>query len=398
MSKDNPKISIVMPSYNVGQFMDKCLGSVVNQTLDDIEILCVDAGSSDETLDIIERHAKDDSRIKLIHSDVKSYGYQMNLGISNAAGEYIGIVETDDYVEEKMFEALYDITQNRTADISKINFFHLYSDDPDDFRYRIDSSKKGLPDDKFSLKNNLNFIKGHPCIWAAIYKKSFLEKNDISFMEEPGAGWVDNPFLFETAICAESITYKDEPFYYYRELNPESSTNDLKDLTLPMRRMLDVFDIIDKYSCNYDEFLSVFYIRVFGHVRDIVKNHDVEGDAEVLSYVREVLKKLKEDIVLRDFGVEEQEIYYKYLASIDSLDENTFNFDDLKYIKNENDFLYSRISKLESDNKGLASKNKDLSNKNKDLANEINSIKNSKAFKIGSLIAMPIRKLRKLFK
>lgn len=398
MSKDNPKISIVMPSYNVGQFMDKCLTSVVNQTLDDIEILCVDAGSSDETLDIIERHVKDDSRIKLIHSDVKSYGYQMNLGISNAVGEYIGIVETDDYVEEKMFEALYDITQNGTTDISKINFFHLYSDDPDDFRYRIDSSKKGLPDDKFSLKNNLNFIKGHPCIWAAIYKKSFLEKNDISFMEEPGAGWVDNPFLFETAICAESITYKDEPFYYYRELNPDSSTNDLKDLTLPMRRMLDVFDIIDKYSCNYDEFLSVFYIRVFGHVRDIVKNHDIEGNVDVLSYVREVLKKLNEDILLRDFGVEEQEIYYKYLASIDSLDENSFSSNDLKYIKNENDFLYSRISKLESDNKSLASKNKDLSNKNKDLANEINLIKDSKAFKIGSLIAMPIRKLRKLFK
>ena len=380
-----------MPSYNEGHFIDKCLTSVVNQTLKEIEILCVDAGSSDETLDIIEKYARKDSRIKLIHSDVKSYGHQMNMGISNASGEYIGIVETDDYVDEKMYESLYDITQKGTADISKVNFYHLYDDNPDNFKYRIDASKMNLPDDKFPLKGNLNFIKGHPCIWAAIYKKSFLLKNDIKFMEEPGAGWVDNPFLFETAICAENITYKDEPFYYYRELNPDSSTNDLKDLTLPMRRMLDVFDILDKYSCNYDEFLSVFYIRVFGHVRDIVKNYDIEGDEEVLYYIKEVVKKLKEDIVLSDFTLEDQKIYYKYLASIDNIKEDNFSIDDLEYIKKENNFLYSRISKLERDNKNLSSRNKNLSN-------EINLIKNSKSYKIGSLIAMPIRKLRKILK
>lgn len=398
MSEDNPKVSIVMPSYNVGQFVDKCLGSVVNQTLKEIEILCVDAGSVDETLDIIERYAHSDSRIKIIHSDVKSYGHQMNLGISNASGEYIGIVETDDYVDERMFETLYGITKDATTDISKVNFFHLYDDDPDNFKYRVDASKKDLPEDKFSLKNNLNFIKGHPCIWAAIYKKSFLMENNIRFMEEPGAGWVDNPFLFETAICAQEITYKDEPFYYYRELNPESSTNDLTDLTLPMRRMLDVFDILDKHSCNYDEFLSVFYIRVFGHVRDIVKNYDIEGNAEVLSYIREVLKRVKEDIVLNDFGLEEQGIYYKYLACLDNIDEENFTADDLQYIRKENDYLYSRIDELENKNNSLTSRNRDLSNKNDDLKKEIKLIKSSKAFKIGSLIAMPIRKLRKLFK
>ena len=398
MSENSPKISIVMPSYNVGQFMDKCLNSVVNQSLKEIEILCVDAGSGDETLDIIERYARNDSRIKIIHSDVKSYGHQMNLGISNACGEYIGIVETDDYVDEKMFETLYSITQNATTDISKVNFYHLYDDDPDNFRYRIDASKKGLPEDKFSLKNNLDFIKGHPCIWAAIYKKSFLEKNNIKFMEEPGAGWVDNPFLFTTAICAQSITYRDEPFYYYRELNPESSTNDLSDLTLPMRRMLDVFDILDNYSYNYDEFLSVFYIRVFGHVRDIVKNYDIDGKEDVLSYIREVLKRLKEEIVLKDFGLEEQTIYYKYLACLDNIDEDNFTADDLQYIKKENDYLYSRIGQLEENNRNLTSENRNLSDKNGNLKKEIDLIKNSKAFKIGSFIAMPIRKIRKLLK
>lgn len=392
MSEDNPKISVIMPSYNVGQFMDKCLASVSNQTLKDIEILCVDAGSGDETLDIIEKYAASDSRIRLIHSDMKSYGHQMNLGISNAKGTYIGIVETDDYVDERMFEALYDITQNGTTDISKVNFHHLYDDDPENFRSRIDASKKGLPEDKFKLKNNLNFIKGHPCIWAAIYKRSFLMEKDIRFMEEPGAGWVDNPFLFETSIRAESITYKDEPFYYYRELNPESSTNDLKDLTLPMRRMLNVFDIIEKYDCDYDEFLSVFYIRVFGHVRDIVKNY--ETDDEVLSYIRQVLERVKEDIVLSDFGIEEQKIYYKYRACL----SEKSTADDLKYIIGENDFLYDYIDMIEKENKSLSAKNRDLSSKNSNLSNEITLIKNSKSYRIGSVIAWPVRKLRKLFK
>lgn len=100
------KVSVILPSLNVGKYIGQCLESVVKQTLKDIEIICVDAGSTDGTLETINEYVERDSRVKLIVSDKKSYGYQMNLGISAATGTYIGIVETDDFVSENMYEDL----------------------------------------------------------------------------------------------------------------------------------------------------------------------------------------------------------------------------------------------------------------------------------------------------
>ena len=97
-----PKISIIMPSLNVAAYIRECIESVINQTITDIEILCIDAGSTDGTLEILEEYAIKDSRIRLIKSDKKSYGYQINTGIDMAMGEYLGIVETDDCIETDM--------------------------------------------------------------------------------------------------------------------------------------------------------------------------------------------------------------------------------------------------------------------------------------------------------
>lgn len=99
------KISVIMPSLNVSKYIKQCLQSVLNQTLEDIEIICVDGGSTDETLDIIQQYVKKDNRVKLIHSDIKSYGYQINLGIKEACGDYIGIIGKD-YIRQIQKEKL----------------------------------------------------------------------------------------------------------------------------------------------------------------------------------------------------------------------------------------------------------------------------------------------------
>lgn len=98
------KISVILPSLNVESYIKQCINSVINQTLDDIEIICVDAGSTDGTLEILGDYVNKDSRVKLIHSNKKSYGYQMNLGIKEANGEYIAIVETDDFIKNTMLK------------------------------------------------------------------------------------------------------------------------------------------------------------------------------------------------------------------------------------------------------------------------------------------------------
>jgi glycosyltransferase involved in cell wall biosynthesis len=116
------KISIILPSYNVAKYIEECIESVINQTLKETEIICVDAGSTDGTIDILENYAKKDSRIIIVHSNKKSYGYQVNIGINKAKGKYIGIVETDDFIDKKMYEELYDYANKLDADVVKTPF------------------------------------------------------------------------------------------------------------------------------------------------------------------------------------------------------------------------------------------------------------------------------------
>ena len=384
METNQTFVSIILPSLNVKPFIDECLLSVINQTLKSIEIICVDAGSTDGTLEIINKCAQEDSRIKVFRSDKKSYGYQMNLGISKAQGDYIGIVETDDFIDEKMYETLYDLTDNGSVDIAKANFYHFY----DESSKRIDSSKKNLPEKPFKVYDNADILNGHPSIWAAIYKKSFLEENNITFMEAPGGGWVDNPFLFETFLSAKTIVYKDEPFYYYRELNPSSSTNDMKDLTLPMTRMMNNLDVIEKYSCHDEDILAALYVRIFWHIHDLEKKDNFkEQKPGVLKGFYDVLSRLDEDIIKRRFKLKDQKTYYKYVSPIEILDFDSdgsveLSKKDYENILKENEFLYERINDLEKQNANLNKKNKTLKKENQKLEDKISEFKSRKVIKL----------------
>lgn len=402
MIAEKPNVSVILPSLNVKPFIEECVESVINQTLENIEIICVDAGSDDGTLEILEDYANKDSRIKILRSDKRSYGHQMNLGIAAAEGEYVGILETDDYVEEDMYESLYELSNEGSVDIVKSNFYHFYGD----CEFRIDSTKKGLPKNEFTVYENANVLNGHPSIWTGIYKKSFLVENNIKFIEAPGGGWVDNPFLFETHLNAKSIIYKDEPYYYYRELNPNSSTNQLNDLTLPMRRMLDCLDIFEKYNVTDEDVLHAFYFRIFWHIKDTLKKpYFDEQEEEVYHYMQNVLKRLNKDIVLDTFNSDTHLIYYKYLSPLNIMksDANSaLDEENMGYLIDENEFLNSEIAllkkknkKLKSTNKKLKSEKKKLTKKNKKLDKSIKKIKRSKVYKVGNLVASPIRRIKK---
>lgn len=403
MSVNNPKVSVILPSLNVKLFISECIESVINQTLDDIEIICVDAGSTDGTLEILKEYEERDSRVRIINSDKKSYGYQMNLGIDSANGEYIGIVETDDFIDEEMFQTLYDFTNNGSAEISKANFYHFY--DYGDFK--ADGTKKHLPTEEFTIFDNPNILNGHPSIWAAIYKRSFLKEKNIKFIEAPGGAWVDNPFLFETFVNAKRIMYKDKPYYFYRELNPNSSTNKLNDLTLPMKRMMDNLDVLERHNINDEDVLYALYFRIFWHIRDILNRDNlILQEKEVYEYFRLVLRRLNKDIVMNKFDFETKKIYFKYLSPISLISSYNQEYDlmneDIMDIINENNFLNVHIGNLEdiindlnSKNKNLHSKNKKLKSDNKKLKKKIKGIKGSKSFKLGSLLTSPVRKIKR---
>ena len=118
----NLKVSVIMPSLNVVNYIDECIQSVISQTLTDLEIICVDAGSTDGTFEKLLKYSNEDERIKVVKSDKKSYGYQVNLGFSMAKGEYLAIVETDDYIKKDMYENLYIIAKSNDLDYVKADF------------------------------------------------------------------------------------------------------------------------------------------------------------------------------------------------------------------------------------------------------------------------------------
>ena len=171
-----PKISIIMPSLNVAKYIRQCIESVVNQTMKEVEILVIDAGSTDGTTEILEEFVAKDSRVKLIKSEKKSYGYQMNIGIAMAKGEYIGIVETDDLIELDMFENLYKKTNDIKPDYVKgtaEGFFELTSE----MEYRYDI----IPCLEFWLNKDIHEVvtvpKDNPQLfWNEIGRASCRER------------------------------------------------------------------------------------------------------------------------------------------------------------------------------------------------------------------------------
>ena len=219
-----PKVSVVMPSLNVRPYIEECLDSVRNQTLADIEILCVDAGSTDGTLEILRSYAEKDPRIRVIQSDRKSYGYQMNLGLDAAAGEYFGIVETDDYIAPEMYEELYAAAKEQDLDIVKADYT-VFTGDGEDRSFipcriavRRDQYGRVLRPaaEREAFFNTLY-------TWSGIYRTAFLRENGIRHHETPGASYQDNGFWFQTFALARRLMYVPKRYYYLRRDNPTSS-------------------------------------------------------------------------------------------------------------------------------------------------------------------------------
>jgi len=220
-------ISILVPCYNVENYLRECLGSIVNQTHKNIEIICINDGSTDSTLEIIREYAKSDTRIKIVDKKNSGYGDSMNRGLEIATGEYIGIVESDDYIELDMFEKLFNAVKKFDADISKSNFT-LFWTSPDfkeevfEFFKKHECGKPILPH-----KYQPFIFRRKPSIWSAIYRRAFLKKNKISFLNTPGASFQDTSFAFKAFAKANKVVPIYDALLHYRQDNVNSSVNNL---------------------------------------------------------------------------------------------------------------------------------------------------------------------------
>ena len=220
------KVSILLPSLNVAGYIGRCIESVMSQTLKDIEILCIDAGSTDGTLELIKKYASEDDRIRLLQADRKSYGLQMNLGIRMAEGKYIGIVETDDWVDPDMYEVLYEKAEAKDAEVVKGLLYDVY-ENTDGIRHEIFVDyidKDPVFMDVFSPDDVPSVHKWDGNIWNGIYRRDFLLEHRIEFNESAGAAFQDIGFQQLVLNEASRLLYVHNHFYHYRKVRPGAST------------------------------------------------------------------------------------------------------------------------------------------------------------------------------
>lgn len=254
----NVKVSVIMPIYNTEKYLVQCLESVINQTLKEIEIVCVNDGSTDGSLEILSKYQKKDKRIKIINKQNTGYGDSMNEGIREANGEYIGIVEPDDFVQHDMFEKLYKVAKRKNVDIVKSNYIEF--DETSEKFVQICPEVKLY--NKRLNKTDSRIFKAVMNTWTGIYKKSFLIENQILHNTSPGASFQDTGFWFQTMAMANSVWFVNKAFYHHRMDNPNSSINNTKKVYC----VCDEFKFIEnklKDKNVFSELQQIFLLEKF---------------------------------------------------------------------------------------------------------------------------------------
>ena len=253
------KISVLVPIYNVEQYLPKCLDSLCDQTLKSIEIICINDGSTDASEAILDEYAKNHSNIVVINKKNSGYGDSMNRGLEAATGEYIGIVESDDFIDQNGFEKLYELAKKTDADIVKANYYY-HSEDKDEIHEVVKNQKTNKTT---TISDDYNILIEEPGIWSAIYRRDFLNENKIRFRTTPGASYQDTGFFFKTACAAKKIVYTKNAFLHYRTDNANSSVKSLEKVNYVVEEYADIEKFLEKCEVS-DEVKYTIQAAKFG--------------------------------------------------------------------------------------------------------------------------------------
>ena len=215
-----PKVSILVPVYNVERFLPQCLDALCGQTLRDVEIVCINDGAMDGSPAILHEYAVRDARVRVIDKQNTGYGASLNLGISQAQGEYIGIIEPDDFPDKRMFKKLLKVAERTHADVVKCNYFNYFEGSD-----HLVENFAGLPYRRaFDPVDYPQVVCSIPSIWTGLYRKTFLEREGISLRETPGAAFQDAGFSLKVWFAARTCALVKKPLLHYRMDNPGSSS------------------------------------------------------------------------------------------------------------------------------------------------------------------------------
>lgn len=359
MNNHQPLISIIVPIYKVEKYLHKCLDSIVNQTLKDIEIILVDDGSPDNCPHICDEYAAKDKRIKVIHNVNGGYGKAVNSGLDIATGEYIGIVESDDWIDTTMYEKLYNQAKATNADITKASFYFIRNEKKDIKEVFVPWLKLAPKGELFKLEDKVELLRQHSSLWSAIYNHDFLKKNHIRLQETPGASYQDWPFVVSVYSVADAITMLPEPLLFYRDETDNhnsSSHNGGKNMIKIIDQAECARDILIKNKRYYGDLKSSYGEQAFRVSELFINRIAYEFKEEFFQRLKKLAQTLVADNIsfkfydsftkflfnaalMSDSYEEYQNCKNNYIPSTSKMTLKLFNFLPLMKIKSKNNII-----------------------------------------------------------
>lgn len=311
----NTKVSVIIPVYNAEKFLEQCLNSVVNQTLKEIEIIAVDDGSTDKSLEILNQFQEHDSRIKILTQQNQFAGVARNNGIKNAAGKYLVFWDSDDFFELNALEILYNACEKTGADICLCGAYNYNSETGKKAEDQTFLKKRFLPKERIFSKKTcpeyiFNIASNVP--WQRMFRAEFIKQHNIEFQALPKAN--DTYFVMTATYFAEKITYTEKPLINYRTNNSLSITGTASKSPLcAYESYMAVYELLKKEQPS-DLIWQSFYNRLLsGLFRSVLLQTTEDG-------IKTVYNKIKEE------GIEAFEInkhldkeYYYFQKEYDDL-------------------------------------------------------------------------------
>lgn len=295
-----PKVSIIVPVYNVENYLHNCLSSISNQTFKNIEIICINDGSTDNSSEILEEYAKNDQRISIITQKNGGLGFARNIGMEHAKGKYILFIDSDDFIELTAVEKSYNNIVSNNSDLAIFKFSRF---DEDNITY----SQTGFPLDNefgdinynmftFNYKDIKRFVLNTSfSTWSKIYRKDFLEKFDSNF--QVGIAYEDVLFHVKSLLNASSISFIPYFLYNYRISNSSSIMNNKSNIG----DIFKVCDDVEKYlkkNSFFNEFKIEFLIF---KITQLSQYLPIANSEEYFLNVKNEFKSLIDEYSSEDF-------------------------------------------------------------------------------------------------
>ncbi len=379
------KVSTIIPVYNAEDYLNQCLDSVITQSLDEIEIVCVNDGSTDNSLKILEEYSNNDDRIVIITQENAGLGAARNTGMKYAKGEYINFLDSDDWLDIDACAILYETAKMHESDLI-IFKTKPFDEDTGEFFEREDYNLESLK--KYCNKVILNYKSLNKSLLFDIpvsacnkfYKKSFVDRLNADFPE--GLIFEDNPFFFKIFLNAQNIFVLNE-FLLYRRVRQGSIMTSCDERYVHAIDISNLIFNVFKENNLYNEFkenlihrkMEMLFFLGYGNI-------DEKYKSLMFGRIKQDLSNISKNALLhQEF---EDHLTEKFLSFYsNTLDASSYNeFELLNQIHD----LNKKIAKLKKSNKKL-------SNKNKEYSKKIKHFSSTFSWKI----TKPLRYVEKLF-